>query len=518
MPVIERYDSMKMLSSSASSQYLPPDYLQPLPTTLDAKNSPLALLAQTCSSIGKDPPSKSIIPPLEKKDVSRRSPQSGSEEDNKSTSPIAEKEGRHSTINQRSSRTNDTKDISNFYPISTSSPKPEKSNSEHQKTKEDRKISDNETKSPQCSSRPVSTSSSTSGLNGLKPNIDRASPRPKTSEYSKEIRDSKYSPPLKSQRSETPIRRDNSPGQEAKHHHLLYPGLPYGPFGLANIPYAGSMQPSAEALAAAGYAYGLPSHSGYSLASAHALAAHQAALKSGSSPLSQYMQYARMRNPAGPSPCKDPYCTNCVAPPQSSHLSQCTSPGCVQCSHEKAFQGFGLFGLPGSNPLSSPFSMSSSASVGLTHLHNLYAQNLLTQHGQQHMCSWMVGNDYCGKRFNSSEELLQHLRTHTSGGEAALSAYSSLGLSIPSPSDLQSGLPGYLGSSGNISPETLRRMYPTSLSPLSGSALSNRYHPYKSAMSNVPNGLPAHQSLPSIGPYYSPYSLYAQRIGAASVP
>lgn len=485
---------------------------------MDAKNSPLALLAQTCSSIGKDPPSKSIIPPIEKKDLSTKSPHSDSDYDSKASISI-EKDSGISANTNRSNR-NETKDITHFYPISTSSPKPEKSHADNHRTKDDRKLSDNDTKSPQTNSRPMSSSSTSSGLNGLKSNIDRASPRPKTSEHTKEVRDSKYSPPLKSQRSESPIKREYSPGQDAKLQHSLYQGLPYGPFSLPSVPYGGSMQPTAEALAAAGYAYGLPAHSGYSIASAHALAAHQAALKSGSSAaLSQYMQYARMRNPVGPTPCKDPYCTNCVsALPQSSHLSQCTSPGCAQCTHEKSLHGLGLFGIPSSNPLHSPFNVPSSASVGLTHLHNLYAQNLLTQQGQQHVCNWMMGNDYCGKRFNSSEELLQHLRTHTSGVESPLNAYSSLGLSIPPVTDLPPGFPGYLGSNGNISPETLRRMYPTSISPLSGSALSNRYHPYKSALSNIPSGLPQHQSLSSLGPYYSPYSLYAQRIGAAAVP
>lgn len=515
MPVMDRYESMKMLSSSAS-QYLPPDYLQPLPTTLDAKNSPLALLAQTCSSIGKDPPSKSIIPPLERKESVGKVSPVGSEPDSKATTPLAEKDGRNSSNTQRTSR-NDTKGISNFYPISTSSPKPEKCQTDSHKTKDEGKYNDNERKSPQVITRPRSSSSSASGL---KPNIDRASPRPKTNEHTKELHDSKYSPPAKSQRSDSPIRRDSSPYQDAKHQHSLYQGLPYGPFSLPNIPFPGGMQPSVETLVAAGYPYGLQGHTSYSLASAHALAAHQAALKSGSSAaLSQYMQYARMRNPTAPSACKDPYCTNCVsAASQNSHLSQCSSPGCAQCSHEKALQGLGMFGLPGSNPLHSPFSVPSSAAVGLTHLHNLYAQNLLTQQGQQHVCNWMMGSDYCGKRFNSSEELLQHLRTHTSGGESALSAYGSLGLSIPTPSDLPPGLSGYLGSSGNISPETLRRMYPTSISPLSGSALSNRYHPYKPALSNMPTGIPSQQSLSSLGPYYSPYSLYAQRIGAAAVP
>ncbi|XP_014256188.1 zinc finger protein Noc [Cimex lectularius] len=64
MVVLENSDIM---TSPSGHQYLQPDYLSPLPTTLDAKKSPLALLAQTCSQIGADSPStKPLLPSLDK--------------------------------------------------------------------------------------------------------------------------------------------------------------------------------------------------------------------------------------------------------------------------------------------------------------------------------------------------------------------------------------------------------------------------------------------------------------------
>lgn len=65
-----------LMASTLANRYLGPDDLTSLPTTLDAKSSPLAMLAKTCSSIGADvlpPNQKSLIPPLEKPSKHRNS-------------------------------------------------------------------------------------------------------------------------------------------------------------------------------------------------------------------------------------------------------------------------------------------------------------------------------------------------------------------------------------------------------------------------------------------------------------
>ena len=482
-------------------------------------------MAQTCSSIGKDPPSKSVIPPLEKKDKAQ--PEKSQSVDSNKGSPQKIKDaGRVSSDRSRPGSSEEAKDLSHFRPLSTSSPKQEKlTDQSYHKEQMDRKSVDCATTS--VINKPVSTPNVNTSKILTDRNSER-SPRPKITEQTKdpkETREIRDSPPLKRQRSASPMRSEHSPAMESKYPQAMYPGLPLGPWGYPCLPYPPGLLPSAEAFAASGLPLGVPGQTGYNLSQsvqASALAAHHAALKSGSS-LSNYLQYARMRAPSGQaplvSPCRDPYCTNCLASAQNSHLSsQCTSPGCAQCSHEKSLQSMGLsaLGLHNSVPGMPPFSSANglpSASAGLS---SLYAHNLLTQQqGHPHVCNWMSGSDYCGKRFTTSEELLQHLRTHTSGGEAALAAYGSLGISIPSPADI-SALHGYLGSSGNLSPGALRRTYPTSLSPLSNSALhASRYHPYKSPLSNVPVGLPAPHSL---GPYYSAYGLYGQRIGSAAVP
>ncbi|ESP03816.1 hypothetical protein LOTGIDRAFT_211956 [Lottia gigantea] len=113
-----------------------------------------------------------------------------------------------------------------------------------------------------------------------------------------------------------------------------------------------------------------------------------------------------------------------------------------------------------------------------------------------YICNWVAGHDYCGKRFNSSEELMQHLRSHTS----------TLSASVASAGGLV-----HLGMSAPMSPNSLRRAYPTSLSP---GLLSSRFHPYKSQLGNI--GAPPTSHLPPLSAYYPQYSsLYGPRLGAA---
>ena len=287
-----------------------------------------------------------------------------------------------------------------------------------------------------------------------------------------------------------------------------------------------------------GFPLPLPAHSmfGSSSAAAAALAAQSAAYAAQSSALksaamasslsSPFVSYARVRTPSGATTlvpvCRDPYCTHCQLTVQNSHLSAtCTAVGCAQCAHEKSLHNLSM-GLHGSsfNPYSSSNLLAGQSSLGSYPMSSLYPP--LTAHGHSGLplvCNWVSsGNEHCGKRFSTSEELLQHLRTHTTSSDhlSIAAAYERYGLPPPGILPL-SGLHGHSLQSGSLSPNSLRRSYPTSLSPLSSLMGSGRYHPYKSLM-NPSAALPSNQPLQQVGPYLSAYSLYGQRIGAAAVP
>lgn len=131
-----------------------------------------------------------------------------------------------------------------------------------------------------------------------------------------------------------------------------------------------------------------------------------------------------------------------------------------------------------------------------------------------YVCNWIAGDAaYCGKRFSTSDELLQHLRSHTSVTGGAAADPSGTALSLLSP---PVGLPA--------AHPLFARTYPTPpLSPLA----TARYHPYGKpspllapSLSSLALPLPPPHphTAPALPPYFSPYSLYAAppRLGAAS--
>lgn len=534
-----------IMSSPNVAQYLHPEYLQPLPTTLDAKKSPLALLAQTCSSIGKDPsPSKSIIPPIDKdakKDSDKHSEKAGSTDRTKSPAGDSGSESGSDTKKSSSFRSAPPKEIPPLVPISSSSsrkssPTPSSSS---EKSIETTTVTHSVTRPVSSTGPHVGHSSSHSRSTHSAP-VERE--RDRESERDRE-RDRERSRDSESGRKSTSRSSPEhfSPASKLPGH--IHPGLNGLGSGLAHpgLSLYGHFPGLDPVAVSSAYASSLAAaHSGYNLsasAAAAALAAQNAALsKPGLTPgLSPYVSYARVRTPSGATTlvpvCRDPYCTNCQLTVQNSHVSStCTAPGCSQCAHEKSLQSLSALGMAGASSLSMlpQFSSPSSLPSGLAAYHglspSLYAHSLLGssvapgQGSSPYVCNWVSGTDYCGKRYSTSEELLQHLRTHTSGSDAAassLASYAAFGLP---PLGLSAYPHGPLPAHGGLSPNSLRRAYPTIPSPLGSVLNGSRYHPYKSSLPNMPPSLQPGQPLSSLGPYYSPYSLYGQRLGAAAVP
>ena len=114
------------------------------------------------------------------------------------------------------------------------------------------------------------------------------------------------------------------------------------------------------------------------------------------------------------SACQDPYCTNCKSQLSTSNATQSTAvssrgcgPHCYHHHHDSV--------LPGSLPTVPP---------SMSHLYPYAGFMLRAQNDQTgpFVCNWVQDSKNCGKNFTTSEELLQHLRTHTSATSAASTA------------------------------------------------------------------------------------------------
>lgn len=157
--------------------------------------------------------------------------------------------------------------------------------------------------------------------------------------------------------------------------------------------------------------------------------------------------------------------------------------GCTQCDHSSASAAVANSKSNYAHQMSQAFAHAQLAA-------------LAAASQMPFVCNWIGGDaTYCGKRFTTSDDLLQHLRTHTST------------MPLDSLNPATAGLPP--------NHPLFQRTYPTPpLSPLS----SSRYHPYSKASLLPPTLQPSLSGLPIPHPslaQYFPYSLYGSRLGAS---
>lgn len=459
-----------------NNQYLQPDYLTPLPTTLDAKKSPLALLAQTCSQIGADSSTVKPLLAIDKKKTEPLSKSPAAKTPKSSTSPevkLAFKPYETNVLSHTSSSSTSTKseDYLQQRPSSKSSTSASDSGVYSDKSSGARVPSRNKSDSPE-----ISVTNTESGGKST-PNDNRKT----------------VSPAGSSQRGASPIIRSGLEvlqGHPPKDMPLgAYKPSAYGLNPLSALCCPPGMEQHTNPAFRPPFAGGFSHHHAAMLAAAAASGYPGAA---GTNP-NAYISYQRIKTPSGGEAivpvCKDPYCTGC---PYSAHTQQmlmgapCPS-GCTQCEHQK--YGMVMAAQLGSLPPGHPYS---------------------AQMRSPYVCSWITGDTYCGKRFNTSEELFSHLRTHTGNLSDPAAAAAAL-----AQSQTQSLLSSLFPQSA------LQRAYPTPpLSPMSAA----RYHPYAKPGA-IPTTLPGSPftatfnpaAAAALGPYYSPYAMYGQRIGSAAV-
>ncbi|XP_054624701.1 zinc finger protein 503-like [Dunckerocampus dactyliophorus] len=498
---------LKMLTARAG-HILHPEYLQPLPSTpvspieLDAKKSPLALLAQTCSQIGKpDPPASSKLSSVAS---------SGSNDKESKSGPL-----KISDIG--------AEDKSSFKPYSKSSDKKESSGG----LSGDK----NSFRVPSATCQPFtprtgspSSCASTSPL----PCEGKAADK----EDKKECDGSKNTSPDSSRtRGITPdgsqeatsgskaVTSDSisvtSSSSSVLGSGLVAPVSPYKPgHTVFPLPPAGISYPGSLAGAYAAYPQPFlppgmtldPTKSSSQLLSAQFAAANSLGCsKAGTSPLAGSSPPSLM----SASLCRDPYCLSYHC---TSHMSAASS---ANCAHDSAAAAAAASALKSGYPLMYPAHPlhgvhSSAPSFGG---HPLYPYGfVLPNDPLPHICNWVSANGPCDKRFSTSEELLSHLRTHTAfaSSEKLLSGYpgssslanaaaaAAMACHMHMPSNGSPGSPGTLGLRGPHHPL----------------GLGSRYHPYSKSPLPAPGApvpVPA-----ATGPYYSPYALYGQRLTTAS--
>lgn len=182
-------------------------------------------------------------------------------------------------------------------------------------------------------------------------------------------------------------------------------------------------------------------------------------------PATPYMDYLQRTI------CRDANCTNCRTPMNpyglQAPVQQC-GPHCMQCDN-----------------MTKPTEQSAGP-YSCYYPHSLAMFKSVQEEGHPYVCNWVSGAKHCGKSFATSEDLFQHLRTHTQLGNNSVSP------PIPQPS----------------APCTIHGC-PCKLQqgPVQSSFHSSRYRPYYFKPSLVPGPPPASINCYSNSPYGSLHSL-----------
>ena len=462
---------------------------------LDAKKSPLALLAQTCSQIGADPPNgKSLLASLDSKTSSGKSSKSSNEQSREKSSPAS------------TGPLPPTESVkSSFKPYESCLGREKASSPEEQQRATSSHSASGRSRTPGNGSKRCSSNQSASSARAATPQGRRtATPNGEGTRESPASRASSSAAAVAASEAAAASQAQSGSPLQSKSAYSPTGVLAMTDPSIKDLPLGtfkpGSTMPVSTSAAYLGYPPQLP----IDVMASSLMSQHHAALKNGlaSNP---YLSYARMKTNSGVDTlvpfCRDPFCTGCQLTPHylassanakvpTSTAGSCPA-GCAQCDHK---------------PNNSPYgAMNAHTSAAAAYAHAQLAA-LAAASQLPYVCNWMAGDTaYCGKRFTSSEELLAHLRTHTSMAGNDHAAVMSL-LSQP-------GLPP--------THPLLSRTYPTPpLSPLA----TARYHPYGKpsplmppSLSSLGLALPPHHPAAGLPPYFSPYSLYGgPRLGAAS--
>ncbi|KAM7354032.1 zinc finger protein elbow B isoform 1-T2 [Cochliomyia hominivorax] len=539
----------------SSNQYLRPDYMVaptaiPHSSQLDTKSSPLALLAQTCSAIGADTTNPKLLAAnIEKATKAHKSSSSSSLDNRDKSSPLSS----HSSVStgsveqqqQQQQQQQLQQTTQQSQPVKCSF-KPYETNNNHIRERlDDNEQATNLSQShSQIRVKTPKTSSNSLGQNGLQNRCDSNQSATSQRGESPAINGGLRRTPSSSQTETQSLqqqqhqqqhhsqqRTQNSPAHQKAKETAINGGSSVAAAttsltatspthstttsastrlqATSEAAYAAASKEasyvkalqaaaaagqgnSSAAAAAASYYPGYPASMPYpmDLMTASALMSpHHPMFKAAA--LNPYLNYARLKGLDMPQNiCRDPYCTGCPSSPHflNKAAGQPCPAGCPQCEREGKSSG-----------------SSSSAAAAAAAASSYHAQLAALAAASQmpYVCSWIGGDTpYCGKRFATSDELFQHLRTHTASlPESVLTA----------------------AAQGGIPPNhpLFQRTYPTPpLSPLSAA----RYHPYGKpsmlppSLAGAPPGSLASlqmQQHPALAQYFSPYSLYGPRMGSS---